>query len=408
MTEILKDYLNKIREALHGWPPADADDAVNYYEEFIEDALEQSLSEKQILKKLGNPQQIIKTIKAENSIRKTEVKPGPLKLMKSIVGIPALKVSVILGGIIPIVTAYLLYLLAVISYIAIAGGILFSLYAIRQIDPQYIWSIIGMTGFAFISTALFGFFGFLIWRIANSITLHTMKLLRRFLNRERTAEIKQTSPGKHSDEKKNRTKRAVIAFLIIFAIGAIMLIPSGLPVRYFSIWNSQMPYNYTERRAQFPADQVKTISVDTLNSKVLLIGKDSGQVTVLYQQPDWMTGEIIKEGSTIQFTEKPNGRLPYMQFVSRHEGMTSVTVALPKEEAVDTVSIRTNGGTVIITPAVADLNRISVKAGAGRITVNGSVLKSGTFRKDNGKKGIINIKNSNGDVNINPKEISAE
>lgn len=402
MTKALEDYLKNIKEALSGWEPADINDTVSYYEEFIEDALEQGLSEKQILKKLGKPKQLIKTIKTENNIRRTEVSPGPLGLFKSIIGIPFLKASIVTGAIVPIVTAYLLYILSVVSYAAIAGGILFCIYAIRQIDPQYTWSIIGMAGMAFISTAVFGFFAFLIWRIANLITLHTMKLLRKFLNKDRGINKDQSTADNRASRKRVKGKRVALTFLFIFAIGVLFLIPSGLPVRYFSIWNSRMPYKYTVKKRSFPADEIKTISVKTLNSQVILKTGDSDKVAVQYQQPDWMTGIITKEGTNLSFTEKPNGRLPYMYFVSRHEGMTSAEIDLPALKAIATVRVQTNGGTVEITQPVTDLYNISANARAGKIIYEGRVLKSGSFFTKKANKSIIYIKNKNGKIIINP------
>ena len=404
MTEILKDYLKKIRGALKGWMSKDIDDSVSYYEEFIEDALEQGLSEKQIINKLGSPEKIVKTIKAENNIRKTEDRPGPLKLMKSIIGVPAMKVSAVLGAIVPIVTAYLLYILSVVSYIAIAGGILFSIYAIHQIDPQYARSIIGMIGLAFISAAVFGLFGFIIWRIANLITLHTMKILRQFLNNGRTIDTKRTSLDKRTARQRLKGKKVVLTFLIIFSIGVVLLIPSGLPARYFSIWNSRMPYTYTEKTAQFNAGEVKTIIVETLNSKVLLKNNDADRLKITYQQPDWMEDEITREGSGLSFKEIPNGRLPYMKFVSRHEGMTAVTVELPLKNAVNAVTVRTNGGTVEIPKFIASLYNLSVKAGRGKIVLAGKILHDSTLEQNNHGKGTISIKSSNGEVIINPEE----
>ncbi len=267
-------------------------------------------------------------------------------MLKSILGIPALKISIVLGGIIPIVTAYLLYILAVVSYISIAGGVLFSVYAVDQINHRYVWSIIGMIGLTLITASVFAAFGFLIWRIANIITRYTMKLLRKFLNNDRNTETMQPLCRTPAAGKVRKVKKVLSVFLLIFVAGVVMLIPSGLPGRYFSIRNSQMPSNYTEKEMHFPADKVKTISITTLNSKVILKETASGQVAILYQQPDWMKGNIKQEGSGLSFKEKPNGRLPYLQFISRHEGMTSVLLLLPQKSNVDTLNVRTNGGEI--------------------------------------------------------------
>ncbi|NOY08452.1 MAG: DUF1700 domain-containing protein [Spirochaetes bacterium] len=408
MTEKLNDYLNKIRKALHSWAPENIDDAVSYYKEFIEDALEQGLPEDQILNRLGTPEQIIKTIKAENNIRKTEGRPGPIGLLKSILGIPALKISIVLGGIIPIVTAYLLYILAVVSYISIAGGVLVSVYAVGQINHKYVWSVIGMIGLALITASVFAASGFLIWRIANIITRYTMKLLRRFLNKDRNTETTQPLYRTHAAGEVRKVKKVLSVFLIIFAAGVVMLIPSGLPARYFSIWNSQMPANYTEKEMHFPSAKVKTISITTLNSKIILKKTASARLAILYQQPDWMKGDIKQEGSDLSFKEKPNGRLPYMQFISRHEGMTSVLLLLPQKNNVDTLNLRTNGGTVELSEQISADYNISAAASPGKIILDNKELKSGTLQHRTGGKGTIYIKSNNGAVIINLKVKHAE
>ena len=300
-----------------------------------------------------------------------------------------------MGGIIPIITSYLLYILAVISYIAVAGGILFSVYAIRQIDQQYVWSIIGMIGLAFISTAVFASFGFTVWKIANLITLHTMKLLRRFMNRE-----KQHSPRKYAGGKRRRTKSVLIILLIIFTIGVIMLIPSGLPERYFSIWNSQMPNNYKNREMQFLPDKIKSISIETLDSKVIITKTNSDRITLLYQQPDWMKGNISNKESVLSLKEEPSGRLPYMHFVSRHGGMTSVTVDLPEKSHADSIKVYTDGGTVEVASPVSTQYSITGETEKREIMVNNKPIKGGIFKQDIKGKGAIYIKNKFGDIII--------
>ncbi len=329
--------------------------------------------------------------------------PGPLGLLKSIVGIPALKMSIVLGGSIPIVTAYLLYILAVVLYTSIAGVVLFSLYAVRQINHKYVWSIIGMIGLALITASAFAVCGFLIWRIANIITRYTMKLLRKFLSKDRSTEIIKPLYRVHAAGEIRKVKKVLSVFLIIFVTGVVVLIPSGLPARYFSIRNSRMPTDYAEKEMHFPVDKVKTISITTLNSKVILKKATSGQVTILYQQPDWMKGSVNQEGSGLSFKEKPNGRLPYLQFVSRHEGMTSVLLLLPQKNNVDTLKVWTNGGTVEITEQIAADYNISVAARPGKIMLDERKRKSGILQHRNGGKGTIYIKSNNGAVIINLK-----
>ncbi len=403
MKKIFKDYISKIRSGLKGWTAESIDEAVSYYEEFIEDAVEQGILEQEILDRLGSPREIIDTIKTESNIGRTEKKPGPLGLMKSILGVPALKVSIFLGGLFPIVTAFLLYILSVALYIAIAGGVFISVYGILQIQPQYVWGIIGMAGLGLLSAGIFGALGYLIWQFANLITVHTMKLLRRYLRRNKDRRIKEQAldidTGKMATGKKRRIRTVLISFAVICLIGVVMLIPSGLPARYFSIWNSAMPSSFTVKRGEFKPDEIKAISIKTLNSQVVLKKTISNVIIVSYQEPDWMEGRIDQNGANIVFTETSNGRLPYMQFVSRHEGMTEVTVMLPKTYTAESISIKTNGGTVKI-EGLSDMYDISAEAGKDKIILNNRVLSDTLFQNKGRGMGVIRIEDRNGMVKI--------
>lgn len=66
MTELSKnEYIRRLKTALYGLSKEEIDSAVSYYEEFIDEAGEENLDA--VIASLGSPEELGKSIKAENS-----------------------------------------------------------------------------------------------------------------------------------------------------------------------------------------------------------------------------------------------------------------------------------------------------------------------------------------------------
>lgn len=78
-----QEFMEELKRGLQGISEEESEDAVNYYEEYFEEA--GSENEAEVIKELGNPIQIAKRIKAEVTIK--QVKDEEVKSSKQIKGI---------------------------------------------------------------------------------------------------------------------------------------------------------------------------------------------------------------------------------------------------------------------------------------------------------------------------------
>ncbi len=117
-----KEFLDGIREKLKGLPPNDIDRSLGFYEELIQDVMEDGISEEKAVESLGSIDEIAEQILSETSIPITQ-KPEkrnfkPLEIVLIILGFPLW---------LPLVMTVFILILA--FYIC-ACSILFSLYAV--------------------------------------------------------------------------------------------------------------------------------------------------------------------------------------------------------------------------------------------------------------------------------------
>ena len=64
------EYLDSIRSKLAGLPEKDIDSAIEYYEEAIDDRIEDGLTEEQAINAVGTPEEIAEKILMDSSIPK--------------------------------------------------------------------------------------------------------------------------------------------------------------------------------------------------------------------------------------------------------------------------------------------------------------------------------------------------
>ena len=78
-----KEYLDSIRSKLTGLPEKDINSAIEYYEEAIEDRIEDGLTEEQAIKAVGSPEEIAEKILMDSSIPKLiSAKAKPQRTLK--------------------------------------------------------------------------------------------------------------------------------------------------------------------------------------------------------------------------------------------------------------------------------------------------------------------------------------
>ena len=200
---------------------------------------------------------IVRTIKAGICITAAEKHPGPLKLVRSYFSVAALRTPRIVAGLVPLTVAGLLYLLSIAVYSVMVGSIVLSVNGIGQIRPLYIWGIIGMTGVGVFFSGVSGFLGYCIWKCADYSTALSMKVLRKRLGR------KEMRISEKKGIKRRGTGKVLRIFIGIILFGTVLIIPSGLPSRYLSIWNSFMPSTVHSIEKSFKTSDIRKIFIKT-------------------------------------------------------------------------------------------------------------------------------------------------
>lgn len=74
-----QDFLDKLREGLAGLPKEDIEERVSFYEEMMDDRMEDDLSEEEAVSEMGNMDEIIAQIIADTPLTKLvkeKIKPG--------------------------------------------------------------------------------------------------------------------------------------------------------------------------------------------------------------------------------------------------------------------------------------------------------------------------------------------
>ncbi len=429
MTKKTVDYIQSIRAGLESLPAGPVNQALEYYEEYIADALEAGLSGDEIVAKLGSSEKIVAAIRAEVLINDTEKKPGPVRLMRASgnafrqVADSAAKASLIMGAIIPIAVAILFYIVSVATFIGAIALTAILVYGMLQIPVIYMAEKFGTAGFALFISVLLVATGIGWWYLANSITRVTMKALRKLTQQTKELPIKNpalSTPNLVMPLRRFSFKKRLPVLLGIGLLGAVLLFSSGLPLRYFSIWNSMKPANLTRLQKEFEPQTVRNISVTTLNSRIVVQQGNTAGLAVSYEQPDWMSGAIEFKDDTLIFRERSNGRLPFMDFIAIHEGMTTVTIEIPEGYVFNNVSLESTGGhitTAIFAKEVRvhtfngnirfnSTNRmytIKVSAPAEKIYVGGVPLEPGSIIDGRLKNRQAILESDNGTIEIDVK-----
>lgn len=396
----LDEVMERVRAGLADLPEGTVRRALDHYRDYIAEALEDGRTEDEILRRLGDPEEIIAQVRAEASLHRAEQNPGPVRMTGAAgrvlgrIGTVTGKASLSLGASIPYALAICLYIIAGAAFAAAVGAAALMTYGISEMAPAYTLEKIGAAGTAIFAAAAFTGTGLGLWLAAKGITRLTLRILRRGLGRDGDRE-------RPLAEGSLLTRRIKTAFMVCAAAGLLgvgMVIPSGLPLRCFSIWNSMKPPESAERAWTHRARNVREIRVATLNSAVVLktAAAQTDVIRVTYEEPDWLRGETVLQEGNLSFTEVSRGRIPFMNFLVRHEGTTAVTIEVPKGFRVDAAQLESKSGPISIglragriTARTANYNvairldtlgeRYAVRAVAriGKIFVGGRLVREG-------------------------------
>lgn len=164
-----------------------------------------------------------------------------------------------------------------------------------------------------------------------------------------------------------------VLLLVVSTAGFTAAAVFGLPQAYFRLWNSQTPAGI-EPVSQSVSDQlVRQLTIITLNSNVVVQPSSSRYITYRYEQPPYFQIERTITDGSVTLTEKSNGRLPLIDVLAAHEGMTTLAVQVPVDPGLE-LTIRTAGGSVAVhVPS----RTLKVRTGSGDLSLYGRDLGPG-------------------------------
>jgi uncharacterized membrane protein len=350
MADARKELMASIRAGLEGVPGESVRQALEFYEEYLAEAQEAGRSVDETLRSLGGVQEIVAQVRAEVRLSRAENSPGPFRMIGAgrqvFRGIAdsAARFSPIVGASIPYTLTLGFYFIAGAALVGAVGSAVLLGYGITTMPGAFIREKIGVAGTAVFAAAFLTVLGLALWRIANGISRITLRVLRKGLRRDQR-------PGTRAESDRPRTGRVRLAFLIcgiagLLGIGAMAF--SGLPMKLFSIWNSQEPANLVVRTWSFSPDEIREIEVATLNSGIVLevAARPADGIRVTYEEPDWLTGEPVMNNARLTFKETSSGMVPFMDVIAGHPGMTSVRIEVPRGYLARSVTLTSGSGSV--------------------------------------------------------------
>lgn len=394
----IESFMHELESALSNAPEKVREDIIEYYREYIDDAQKENLSDKEILQKIGLPDKIANAALAEAIIQSTSNHPGPVNLIKTSRkvygrGVARAAKSMFLGlvSIFPLLSALLFYISSVVFGIAAPVSAAFLVYFIIINPSPLVSDILGQSGLILTIVALCLAVAWVFWKCANGLTKATMYLFKKMVNKAK-AERSDLNQAVKTKIPASRAMGVTLAGLLI--IGLALSSVGGLFPKYFALWNSQKPDNIIVVDESFPSAGLTKISISTLNSSIEVVPSESEEVEVIYEQPPYFKLDLKNDGYMLLLQEVSNGRLPLIDYLSIHEGMTKMTVKLPQNMQGTDLYLTTKSGDMEIKSSVKSVNAD---------TFNGDIIIHTTDGNYNGKLNSVN-----GNVNVisdNPEVI---
>ena len=372
MDERIRSFLDRLRACLAVLPDSEAREAVEYYEEYINDALDEGGHADEILSHLGSPEIIAAQVMAEASIKMAQQNPGlknyskALKYSRILITRPF---SIMMFSMLLFVTygmALLFFIGAAVFAAASLAAFSGMLFEALKIPSRYIPEIIGTASIGLVASATIllsacGLFilGRLCIKLSVGIVRHMLKKPGEAGKSQTYADARGNRPhcesgGSYGDTGaqagKRRSVPARISKACIAAIfaGLALSFASGLPVKLFMIFDGMKPAHMATHRWEYGKSEVGGIYVVTAHSHIRLVESDSDKIEISYEQPDWLEPEIKLAGGRLSFTENSNGRLPLFSLVSMHESRTDLVLALPGGFAPEALKLESRGGFIYI------------------------------------------------------------
>lgn len=411
MNQSIKLFIDELKKYLEGLPVEEIQRVVGYYEEYLSDSLDAGNNPEDVLKELGSPDKIAETIRKEINIKRAESNPGIINFSRVIkdafksVSTPVSVFSLSITTLLSFGMIALIFGAAVVCGTGAAAAILLCIYEAFTIPFNFILEILGTLGMGVMTAGILFVATLCLWGWGKLFIKLSTKQIGLMLKLSGKTAAK---PEKHGSK---RLWPVVRLFLILSAAGFVLFVVSGLPWRFFTIFNSmKIEGNINKTVTEYNIQDIRKISVLTAHSAVRIEESSSDKIVVSYEEPDWLTHQISSSGGVLDFREKSNGRFPLFELVSLHASQSELIISLPKGFNADSITLQSTGGKIFI----SDINEnLDVTTLTGNIKYNrGTSENSIIARTKSGKilvDGVQNGKRANGwteynsGVNMNNK-----
>lgn len=187
-----EEFILALNKKLKFMNTQEKEEAINYYQEYIDDALDSDKDWEEISKSLGTPDEVAAKIKADYSVKKVKEKPSlsnSIKLLFAVlglffIGIPiAIPIAIgllsIVLAIVIVIFAILITLIAVIISVIIALCALFG-FAISLLVTNPVAGI-GLLGLVLVGTGVIILFTYGVIRLTSIIFILLAKLIKKII-----------------------------------------------------------------------------------------------------------------------------------------------------------------------------------------------------------------------------------
>jgi uncharacterized membrane protein len=424
MDERIVSFLRSLKDNLKNIPEAEAAEALNYYEEYLCDALDDGKDLDQVIAQLGPLEKIGTSIKADIDIRRAEDNPGIKnfsRAMKTVrgIGTPFSVFFVSLFIIIAYCIVGTFMAGALVFILGAAATAMMAFYEAFKIPIRFFLEILGTVGAGLFSGGLCMVLAILFYRFAKVLIKLSARLIRRSFRRRRPVDIDEVQ-----ETPKKKKSRLLLAFSIASIIGLALFSVSGLPTRFFIMFNSMKPAIIDLAVQDFDPAGINKISIVSANSCIEVGYQDTDKdaITVSYEQPDWTDYDLSVNGSMLSFHEMSNGRLPFFSIDTLHESRTLIKVLLPEGYDPDMIHLESRGGYITVRGLDENVKakthkgkiyyftqgqkiNLDVFAGTGNITVAGETISSQTgngqeYYSHIGADKTVELFSDDGDITI--------
>lgn len=400
MNERIYIFIEALKKQLDGLPDHEINDAISYYEEYLNDADEAGKNINDILEELGPVEKIADAIKTETCIIKAQHSPNMKNfsnvLKNAFHGITTPMAIFILSLFIAVSfsVVVILYAGALVTFIGAVIMAMGLIYEAFKIPFKFHIEAAGTFGLALLTAGVLMAAAFGLFKLGRLMVRVSTGQIR-WIRKKSGKPMPQMSMQERY--KVSNSKKVVLACTIMCVVGLVLFSVSGLPVKYFAIFNSIKPDNINIKTEEYDPSGINKISLATEHSCIRLTENSGDKIVISYEQPDWLDYEMDLSGSMLSFYEKSNGRLPLFKLSSLHESRTELVVSLPAKYSPQVITISTTGGFVYIEGLAENINVktytgsifLDSRSKADKINIAGQTANNGIIQVDGKKAGRL-------------------